>query len=79
MQSITPEEFADLVKAGMGYPLLDVREQDEFDESNLRGQLVPLGDIEEYPHSLNEILKDEPLIVHCRSGKRSASAIDPGS
>jgi rhodanese-related sulfurtransferase len=53
--------------------ILDVREQYEFDEFNLNGTLIPLGEL---PGRLDEIehLKDEEIIVHCRSGARSNTA-----
>lgn len=53
--------------------LLDVRETFEFDEFNLNGKLIPLGEL---PGRLDEIedWKDQEIIVHCRSGKRSATA-----
>lgn len=53
--------------------ILDVRESFEFDDFNINGQLIPLGEL---PGRLEEIvhLKDEEIIIHCRSGKRSATA-----
>jgi len=53
--------------------LIDVREQYEFDEFNLNGTLIPLGEL---PSRLNEIdhLKEQEIIVHCRSGSRSNTA-----
>lgn len=53
--------------------LLDVREQYEFDEFNLDGQLIPLG---EFMNALPDLedKKDAQIVVHCRSGKRSAIA-----
>lgn len=53
--------------------ILDVRETYEFDEFNLNGKLIPLGEL---PGRLDEIedWKSQEIIVHCRSGKRSATA-----
>ena len=53
--------------------VLDVRETYEFDEFNLNGKLIPLGDL---PGRMDEIedWKNEEIIVHCRSGRRSATA-----
>jgi len=53
--------------------LIDVREQYEFDEFNLNGTLIPLGDL---PGRMDEIedLKNQEIIVHCRSGARSNTA-----
>lgn len=48
--------------------LLDVREPHEFAAFNIKGHLIPLAEI---LSRLNEIPKDKPIIVYCRSGKRS--------
>lgn len=54
------------------FQLIDVREQHEFDFCNLGGVLIPLGGIMD---KAEEISKDKPVVVHCRSGARSANAI----
>ena len=53
--------------------LIDVREPFEFEEFNLGGTLIPLGEL---PGRLDELshLKNEEIIVHCRSGARSRTA-----
>ncbi len=53
--------------------LIDVREQHEYDEFNLGGDLIPLGTL---PGKLEDLedLKNEEVIVHCRSGARSGTA-----
>ncbi|MEM1217486.1 MAG: rhodanese-like domain-containing protein [Bacteroidota bacterium] len=55
------------------FVFIDVREQYEFDEANLGAQLIPLGDIPGKLADLKEH-KDEEIVVHCRSGRRSAMA-----
>jgi rhodanese-related sulfurtransferase len=53
--------------------VIDVREEWEYDEDNIGAQLVPLGEL---PAKLEEIahLKDEEVIVHCKTGGRSGRA-----
>ena len=52
--------------------LLDVRAQAEYDEGHISGSiLIPLQVIES---RLDEIPKDEKILVYCRSGRRSAEA-----
>lgn len=53
--------------------LIDVREQHEYDEFNLGGELIPLGTL---PAKLEDLedLKNKEIIVHCRSGARSGTA-----
>jgi rhodanese-related sulfurtransferase len=73
MTDITAEEFKTRVANGEQLNLVDVREEWEYEERNLNGLLIPLGQL---ANSLDEIKqwKDEELIVHCRSGKRSDNA-----
>lgn len=70
---ITVEELKQRIESGEKINLIDVREDYEYDADNIGGQLIPLGDL---PHRLGEIehLKDEEILVHCRSGKRSETA-----
>ena len=54
--------------------ILDVREQSEYDAGHIPGvTLIPLNDV---PNRLNDIPKDKPVIVTCRSGNRSGQATD---
>ncbi|AHM63236.1 rhodanese-like protein [Flammeovirgaceae bacterium 311] len=74
MADITAQELKDRMDKGEQPYILDVREEAEYEtEGNINGQLIPLGLL---PHRLNEINagKDDEIIVHCRSGKRSATA-----
>ncbi|MEI7583909.1 rhodanese-like domain-containing protein [Runella sp.] len=70
---ITVEELKQRIESGEKINLIDVREDYEYDADNIGGQLIPLGDL---PHRLGEIehLKEEEILVHCRSGKRSETA-----
>lgn len=72
MKEISVTELKALKDQNADYVLIDVREQYEFDEANLGGKLIPMG---EALDRAAEIPKDKKVIVHCRSGKRSASVI----
>ncbi|MFY0594271.1 rhodanese-like domain-containing protein [Roseivirga sp.] len=74
MKEITVEELKARMAASESINLIDVREEWEFDEDNIGAQLIPLGDI---PVRISEIehLKNQEVIVHCRSGARSAKAL----
>lgn len=73
MSDITTDELKQRMDAGENLNLFDVREQHEYDEYNIGAILIPLGLL---PSRLSEIesLKNEEVIVHCRSGARSANA-----
>jgi len=73
MADITVEELKERLSNGEKLNLIDVREQWEFDEFNMGGQLIPLGDLQGKIDDLDD-LKNEEVILHCRSGQRSAAA-----
>jgi molybdopterin/thiamine biosynthesis adenylyltransferase/rhodanese-related sulfurtransferase len=52
--------------------ILDVREPHEYQICNLNGKLIPLGEL---TRRVNELDSSVEMVVHCRSGKRSADAI----
>ncbi len=53
--------------------ILDVREPHEYQICNLRGHLIPLGEL---PRRVHELDSSREIVAHCRSGKRSAEAVD---
>ncbi|MCC6722744.1 MAG: rhodanese-like domain-containing protein [Bacteroidia bacterium] len=75
MQTISSEELKDRIDKGTPPIIIDVRELYEYDEFNINGILIPLGNLKE---SLAEIEKyrDMEIVIHCRSGARSAAATD---
>jgi adenylyltransferase/sulfurtransferase len=52
--------------------LIDVRNPDEFDYSNLNAILIPMGEI---PERYQEIPKDKEVVIHCHHGGRSKKVI----
>jgi adenylyltransferase/sulfurtransferase len=72
MKEVTVTELKELMDSNATFQLIDVREPAEFEEANLNGLLIPLQTI---PQNVDKISKDKQVIVHCRSGKRSANAI----
>jgi rhodanese-related sulfurtransferase len=53
--------------------VLDVREPHEYQIANLGGRLIPLGQLSD---KLAELDRDREIIVHCKSGGRSAKACE---
>ncbi len=60
--------------AGEKINLIDVREPEEFAAANIGAKLIPLGQIMSMQIEELEELRNEEVIIHCRSGKRSAQA-----
>ena len=74
MPDITTTELKQRLQAGETPTIIDVREPWEVEESRIPGsENIPLGTL---PTKLDDLedLKDQEVIVHCKSGGRSASA-----
>ena len=70
---ITPRELKSRLDRGEDLYILDVREPHEYQICNLRGHLIPLGEL---PRRVHELDSSRQIVAHCRSGKRSAEAVD---
>jgi rhodanese-related sulfurtransferase len=74
MTTITVKELKARMDAGEQLHLIDVREPEEYAEANIGAKLIPLGNIQSMQIGDLEDLRDEEVIIHCRSGKRSMTA-----
>jgi sulfur-carrier protein adenylyltransferase/sulfurtransferase len=72
MKEITVQDLKRMRDNNEVHQLIDVREQHEADVATIGGELIPMGTILAH---VDQIAKDKPVIVHCRSGARSASVI----
>lgn len=70
---ITVEELKERLDKGEDLHFYDVREEHEYEEDNLGAKLIPLGELPDHVAEL-EPLKNEEIIIHCRSGARSGKA-----
>jgi len=70
---ITPRELKARLDRGDDLFVLDVREAHEFQICNLQGHLIPLGEV---PRRVQELDSSREIVVHCKSGKRSAEAAE---
>ena len=72
--AITVEELKAKQDRGEPVTIVDVREPHEWAINGLPGSLkIPLGAL---PQRFSEIPKDAEVVVHCRSGGRSARAVE---
>lgn len=73
MEDITVSELKERIERGEKFHFLDVREEWEYEEDNLGADNIPLGEL---PHRLAELepMKEEEIVIHCRSGARSGNA-----
>jgi adenylyltransferase/sulfurtransferase len=70
---IQPEALKRRLDAGESIFLLDVRESHECLICSLHGHLIPLGDL---PQRIHELDTSREIVVYCKSGVRSAQAVD---
>ena len=73
MKEISVTELKSMKDENKDFQLIDVREPYEYEIANIDGLLIPKGEVEE---KLALISKSKKVIVHCRSGKRSADVIE---
>ena len=75
-EQITPAEAKAIMDEKDGYVILDVRTQEEFDESHIEGAiLIPNYEITDKAESVLKD-KDQLILVYCRSGRRSKLAAE---
>ncbi|MCH9798337.1 MAG: rhodanese-like domain-containing protein [Betaproteobacteria bacterium] len=79
--TVSPNQAAQLFSDQQAV-IVDVREQAEWDEQHIDGAIfIPLNQVENRMSELTQY-KDSPIIVQCRSGRRSniagAKLIDAG-
>jgi len=70
---ITPVELKKKLDGGEDVFILDVREPHEYQICHINGHLIPLGELPARVHELNSA---DEIVAHCRSGMRSAQAVD---
>lgn len=73
--TISALQLKQKIDAGDDFLLVDVREQNEFEIVSIPGSvLIPKGDILS-GEALSALPQDKPLVLHCKSGARSAEAL----
>ena len=71
---ITAPEVKKMMDEKKPFVLVDVREPHEFQICRIPGSvLIPLGDV---PRRMHELNSADDIVVHCRSGMRSAQAVE---
>lgn len=72
IQEVTVQELKAMMDNKEDFQLIDVREPYEFEEMNMDGLLIPMGDVLD---QLDKFATDKKVIVHCKSGARSANVV----
>ncbi len=72
IQEMDVFELKKMIDNKVDFQLIDVREPYEYDVVNINGKLIPKDELE---HNIDAIQKEVPVVLHCKSGKRSADSI----
>lgn len=71
---ITIEQAKLLIESKPSLIILDVRRQDEYDIGHIeRAIIIPVDELED---RLDELSKNDELLVYCRTGNRSSRAVN---
>jgi sulfur-carrier protein adenylyltransferase/sulfurtransferase len=70
---ISARELRTRLDRGDDIYVLDVREPHEYQICNIHGHLIPLGEL---PQRVHELDSSREIVAHCKSGKRSAQAVE---
>jgi rhodanese-related sulfurtransferase len=73
MKEKTVLELKKMIDDKEDFQLIDVREEYEFEIANLGGELIPLATL---MSNVDKISSSKTVIIHCRSGARSAAAVN---
>jgi len=72
VKEIDVHALAQLRENGTDFQLIDVREPYEYAIAHINGELMPLSSISEFSSKIDQTKK---VVIHCKSGIRSAKAI----
>ncbi|MDW8274113.1 MAG: rhodanese-like domain-containing protein [Chitinophagales bacterium] len=73
IKEITVQELKQMIDNGHDFQLIDVREPHEYEICNLNGLLIPMNEV---PDQTDKFDRQKTVVVHCRSGARSARVIE---
>lgn len=72
LKEISVQQLKQLKDSGADFQLIDVRETHEYEIVNLGAELIPLAQIADHASRIDN---ERQVIIHCKSGSRSAQAI----
>lgn len=72
VKEISTLELENWISNGEDFQIIDVRETSEYEQINIGAHLIPLGEVIARNHKIE---REKKVVIHCRSGARSAKAI----
>ena len=72
VKTVTVKELQQMMEENKDFQLIDVREPEEYEFSNIGGELIPMGQL---LANVDTISREKPGLMLCRSGSRSGNAV----
>jgi len=72
INEITATELQRMRDSGVPHQLIDLREPYEAELCSIGGTLIPMAEIVE---RCNELRRDLPVVMHCRTGARASAVV----
>ncbi len=72
MKELSPKELKAIIDGGRDVQIIDIREYHEVESGNIGGLHIPMSEV---MSRLDEIRKDCPVVVHCKSGARASAMV----
>ncbi len=72
MNTITPQQLNEWKRTGKSFQLIDIREEHEVAEETMQGLHIPMDEV---IARVSEIATDQPVVIHCKSGRRSTALV----
>ncbi len=69
---LPPAELRTWISTGRDFQLVDIREENEVADSHMGGYHIPMDEV---IARIDEIRRDIPVVIHCKSGKRSSAVV----
>jgi sulfur-carrier protein adenylyltransferase/sulfurtransferase len=73
MKEVSVQQLQQMRSRQENFQLIDIREPYEIEICHIGGQHIPMAEILDRKDEIN---KNLPVVIHCRSGKRSAAVVN---
>jgi rhodanese-related sulfurtransferase len=72
MTEIQPQKLKSMIDGGEDLQIIDIREKHEVDSGEISDMHIPMAEVMD---RLDEIRKDCPVVIYCKSGSRAGAVV----
>ncbi len=76
VEYVSVEKASELIEQNKKMKVIDVRTEEEATEGKLEGAIVIDVRKDDFQDQIDKLKKDDVYLVYCRSGSRSATAVE---